>query len=41
MIAVEVARTASDTSDPISGLRAVASLRRVADMLDLTRTTSA
>ncbi len=35
MIAVEVARTASDTTDPIAGLRAVASLRRVADMLEL------
>ncbi|MFT4225941.1 hypothetical protein [Micropruina sp.] len=37
MIAVEVARTASDTSDPMSGLRAVASLRRVTDMLELTQ----
>lgn len=37
MIAVEVARTASDTSDPMAGLRAVASLRRVADMLELTQ----
>lgn len=35
MIAVEAARTASDTTDPIAGLRAVASLRRLADMLEL------
>ncbi len=35
MIAVEMARTASDTTDPMAGLRAVASLRRVADMLEL------
>ena len=37
MIAVDVARTASDTSAPLAGLRAVASLRRVADMLELTQ----
>lgn len=35
MIPVEVARTAADTSDPLTGLRAVASLRRLTDMLEL------
>ena len=29
MIPVDVARTASDTSDPLAGLRAVASMRRL------------
>ena len=36
MIPAEVARTAADTSDPLTGLRAVASLRRLTDMLDRT-----
>lgn len=31
----EVARTASDSSDPLAALRAVASLRRLADALEL------
>ena len=35
MIPVEVARTAADTSDPLTGLRAVASLRRLTHMLEL------
>lgn len=35
MIPVEVARIAADTSDPLAGLRAVASMRRLADMLEL------
>lgn len=35
MIPVDVARTAADTSDPLTGLRAVASLRRLTDMLEL------
>ncbi len=35
MIPVEVARIAADTSDPLTGLRAVASLRRLTDMLEL------
>lgn len=35
MLPVEVARMASDTSDPLTGLRAVASLRRLTDMLEL------
>ncbi|QIK72706.1 hypothetical protein G7070_11020 [Propioniciclava coleopterorum] len=30
----EIARTAADAADPLAGLRAVASLRRVADMLE-------
>ena len=30
----EIARTAADTADPVAALRAVASLRRVADMLE-------
>lgn len=34
MIPDEVARTASDTTDPLRALGAVASLRRVADMLE-------
>ena len=35
MIPDEVARTASDPTDPLRALGAVASLRRVADMLEL------
>lgn len=31
---IEIAKTAADTADPLAGLRAVASLRRVADMLE-------
>lgn len=30
----EIARTAADAADPVAGLRAVASLRRVTDMLE-------
>ena len=30
----DIARTAADGADPLAGLRAVASLRRVADMLE-------
>ncbi|MFN8118911.1 MAG: hypothetical protein U0R67_05015 [Micropruina glycogenica] len=35
MNSVDVARTAADTSDPLAGLNAVASMRRLADMLEL------
>ena len=35
MIPAEVARAAADTSDPLTGLRAVTAMRRLADMLEL------
>lgn len=37
----EIARTAADTADPLTGLRAVAALRRVADMLESQQVESA
>lgn len=35
MESTQIARTAADTSDPRSGLRAIASLRALADRLEL------
>lgn len=37
MESTQIARTAADTSDPRAGLRAIASLRTLADRLELTQ----